>query len=328
MKTILLIIAIISMSAGYSQSFVSQNGRLKVVGHQLCNEHGKPVQLKGFSTHNTTFCPECVTYDAIKANRDFWHANVVRAAIYTDDWWNKNSYHKNPALNKAMVDSLVRWSRMLGIYCIIDWHILTHGNPNDRVQAGADDFFKEMSAKYAHDNHVLYEICNEPNGNGVTWDSIADYSNRVIPLIRKNDPFSVIIVGTPQWCQLLDKVDPSRLTDTVNVMYAFHFYAATHLGLLPMFEQQIHRIPVFVSEWGVCESSGNGDINFESSEKYVSTMNQHVVNGDTVSVSWCNFSFGDKKEAASVLKENSCKNKCWDCMTPTGFFMHEILHKK
>ena len=318
---VLVILSVLTIHNGFCQNFIKQNGRLQVIGHQLCNESGKPVQLRGFSTHNTTFCPECVSYGALKSNRDFWGVNCVRAAIYTDDWWNNNSYNKNPEYNKAMVDSIVRWSEMLGIYCIIDWHILTHGNPNSKIHAGADAFFEEMSAKYANKTHIIYELCNEPNGKAVTWDTIADYSNRIMPVIRKNDSRSVIIIGTPQWCQELDKVDPHKLKDTGNVMYAFHFYAATHQGLLPMFEEQIHRIPVFISEWGVCESNGNGKLDENTSAEYLKAMKKHIYKGDTVTTSWCLFSFGDKNETSSVLKPNSCKAKQWENMTPTGEFI-------
>jgi endoglucanase len=110
-------------------------------------------------------------------------------------------------------------------------------------------------------------------------------------------------------------------------MYSFHFYAATHIGLLPMFKEQIHRIPVIVTEWGVCESSGNGNINFENSEKYLDTMEKDVLNGDTISVSWCIFSYGDKKEAASALQPQSCTLKQWENMSPTGFFIREYMKR-
>jgi len=327
-QIIILLYVVIHVGNLFSQEIVAKNGRLQVKGHQLCNEQGKAIQLKGFSTHNTTFCPECVTYDALKSNRDFWGVNVVRAAMYTDDWWNANSYYKNPQKNKDMVDSIVRWTEKLGIYCIIDWHILTQGNPNTKIQSGADAFFQEMTSKYGKKSHVFYEICNEPNGNGVTWDTIADYANRIIPIIRKNAPKTIILIGTPQWCQFIDKVEPKKLHDTSNVMYTFHFYAATHLGLLPMFLKEIHRIPIFVSEWGVCESSGHGNINFETSDKYLDAMAEHIQGTDTVSISWCNFSYGDKKEAASALKPQSCTKKLWENMTPTGLFVRDWLKKE
>jgi len=182
-----------------------------------------------------------------------------------------------------------------------------------------------MSSKYSQKKHILYEICNEPNGSGVTWDTIAEYANRIIPIIRKNDKHSIIIIGTPNWCQQLDVVNPAKLINSYNVVYSFHFYAATHQSLFPMFEKEIHRIPVFASEWGVCEASGNGNINFESSEKYLNAMKQHVLDNDTVTVGWCVFSYGDKKEAASVLKPESCQSKQWNNMSPTGFFIRDFL---
>ena len=252
---------------------------------------------------------------------------MVRATVYVDDHWNKRSYNIEPQYSKALVDSMVRWSERLGLYCIIDWHILIQGNPNAMVHAGADAFFKEMSSKYSKKPHVLYEICNEPNGNTVTWDTIANYANRIIPIIRKNSPKSIIIIGTPQWSQLLDKVNPAKLVDSTNVMYAFHFYAASHAGLLPMFLKEIHRIPVFTTEWGLCENTGNGNVNFNTAELYLDAMKQHVSNNDTISVSWCLFSYSDVKETASVLKPQSCKNKLWNNMTPTGFFIRDYLQK-
>lgn len=325
MKILYLFLALTISFSAYSQKYVSENGKLLVLGNQLCNEKKLPVQLKGFCTYNLTFCPACVTYDAMKSNKEFWGANVVRATVYTDDWWNDQSYNKNPKLNKDMVDSVVRWCEMLDLYVIIDWHILTKGNPNSKIHAGADAFFEEMSKKYASKKHVIYEICNEPNGDNVTWDTIADYANRIIPIIRKNDPQSVIIVGTPGWCQRLGDVDILKLTDSKNLLYAFHFYAASHLNLLPVLEKEMHRIPVFVSEWSACEYTGNGDVNFENSEKFIQAMKQHSIEGNTVSVSWCFFSYADIKEAASALEPESCKNKTWENMSPTGFFIRKYL---
>jgi len=327
MKYFLIILMAISYFSGYSQNFIQKNGRLQLTGKQLCNKNGKPIQLKGFSTFGISYRPECITYDALKSIKEFWGANLIRATVYDDDFSNNLNYNQNPTFNKAMVDSIVEWSEQLGLYCIIDWHILRQGNPNAKVHAGADAFFKEMTSKYARKTHILYEICNEPSGKDVNWDTIANYANRIIPIIHKNAPRAVIIIGTPHWCQSIDLVNPSKLVDTFNVLYSFHFYATTHFRLIPMFTQQIHRIPVFVTEWGPCESSGDGNINFDATEQYLNAMQKHGLNGDTVSVSWCNFSYGDKKEAASVLKPFSCDKKQWDNMTPTGLFVRDYMLK-
>ena len=327
MKVIFTTLFIFHAITCSAQKLTDLNGRLKVSGNQLTDERGVPVQLKGFNTYNLTYCPECVTRDAVRSNSEFWGANVIRATVYVDDYWNDQSYNLDPGLSKRMVDSVVSWSEEFGLYCIIDWHILKIGNPNAPEHAGADDFFREMSAKHADKKHVLYEICNEPNGDDVPWDTIASYANRIIPIIRENDPQSVIIVGTPEWCQRLDEVVPEKINNTHHVMYAFHFYAASHLELLGMLSEQIHRIPVFASEWGVCEYTGNGDVNFGNSEKFLDVMEGHVLDNDTVSVSWCLFSYSDVKEAASALKPGSCGRGEWENMTPTGFFIRDFLQQ-
>lgn len=79
-----------------------------------------------------------------------------------------------------------------------------------------------MSKKHGTKNHVLYEICNEPNG--VAWSEIQKYANKIIPLIRSIDSKTVIIVGTPKWSSDLYNIQPLSFS---NIMYTLHFYAAT-----------------------------------------------------------------------------------------------------
>ena len=57
-----------------------------------------------------------------------------------------------------------------GLYVIVNWHVLTPGNPNDPVYAGAE-FLDEASRKYRGFPNVLYEIMNEPNGE-LDWSTI------------------------------------------------------------------------------------------------------------------------------------------------------------
>jgi len=304
-----------------AQSFVEDNGWLQVKGKQLCNQQGKPVQLRGFSMFGIMYYPECITYEGFKSIRDFWGGNVVRATVVVSDKSNNRNYNDAPDFNKAMVDSMVRWTEQLGMYCLIDWHVLHPGNPSAREYAGAKAFFREMSRKYRRKQHVMYELCNEPHGDTVTWDSIVAYANPIIRAIRKRSHRSIIIVGTPGWSQQLNAVNTKLVQKPRNVMYAFHFYAATHQDLLPMFMKEIHRIPVFVTEWGPCANTGNGFPDYKVCDKYLNTMKQHAINGDTVSISWCNFSFADKRETASCLQPHSCTLKRWDEASPTGRYV-------
>ena len=88
------------------------------------------------------------------------------------------------------------------LYVILDWHILNDSDPNEHIEE-AKDFFDQLSAHYADEPGILYEICNEPNGD-VTWEQISAYAEEVIPVIRKNAPDAVILVGTPNYCSHLD----------------------------------------------------------------------------------------------------------------------------
>jgi len=305
----------------FSQNPVAENGQLQIIGHQLCNKQGNPVQLRGMSMFGLMHMPECVTFQSFKLLKDEWKANVVRVPVYMANYSNQNNYNQNPEWNNVLIDSTIKWSERLGIYCIIDWHNDRYGSPNDSNHKKADVFFRLMSSKYAGKKNIIYELFNEPYGETISWDTIASYANRIMPIIRKNDPKAIILVGCSVWDQKLESIDPGKLNDTKNVMYTFHFYANSHQSLYTIFASQIHRIPVFVSEWGTCESSGLGSFDFNTSNRFLNTMRQDVFDKDTVTISWCNFSYGDKEESTSALKPFSCKNGLWSNTTPQGDFI-------
>lgn len=110
-----------------------------------------------------------------------------------------------------------------GVYVLVDWHI--HNTPSNYTSE-AVEFFTHIAKKYGHLPNIIYEICNEPVA--VSWSGgIKPYANTVISAIRQNDPDNIIIVGTPTWSQDVDAAAKDPLTQS-NIMYAFHFYAATH----------------------------------------------------------------------------------------------------
>ncbi len=106
---------------------------------------------------------------------------------------------------------------------------------------------------------MIYEICNEPN-NGTSWKEIKSYAKSVISTIRKNDKKAVIVVGTPTWSGCGSGSNRSDQGD--NIMYALHFYAAhTKADLRNKMTAAINKgLPVFVTEYGICDASGNGAI--------------------------------------------------------------------
>lgn len=300
---------------------VSQHGQLSVKNGQLVDKSGKGYQLRGMSTHGLTWFPEFVNESAFKTLRDDWNTNVVRLAMYVDEWGNGQCYMGNKSGSLELLEKGVDICIKLDMYVIIDWHVLNPGDPSKYTNE-AKSFFETVSKRYAKYPNVIYEICNEPNG-GASWSgNIKPYTEKIIPVIRKNAPNSVIIVGTPTWSQEIDK----PLSDPLNyknVMYAFHFYAATHAGLRSNVENCVAQgLPVFVSEFGTCDASGGGANDFNETQKWLSYF-------DKQGISYCNWSICNKDETCSVLRPGTSANGNWSesDLTENGKWIRNWLRK-
>lgn len=300
---------------------VSQHGQLSVKNGQLVDKNGKGYQLRGMSTHGLTWFPEFVNESAFKTLRDDWNTNVVRLAMYVDEWGNGQCYMGNKSGSLELLEKGVDICIKLDMYVIIDWHVLNPGDPSKYTNE-AKSFFETVSKRYAKYPNVIYEICNEPNG-GASWSgNIKPYAEKIIPVIRKNAPNSVIIVGTPTWSQEIDK----PLSDPLNyknVMYAFHFYAATHAGLRSNVENCVAQgLPVFVSEFGTCDASGGGANDFNETQKWLSYF-------DKQGISYCNWSICNKDETCSVLRPGTSANGNWSesNLTENGKWIRNWLKK-
>lgn len=300
---------------------VSQHGQLSVKNGQLVDKSGKGYQLRGMSTHGLTWFPEFVNESAFKTLRDDWNTNVVRLAMYVDEWGNGQCYMGNKSGSLELLEKGVDICIKLDMYVIIDWHVLNPGDPSKYTNE-AKSFFEKVSKRYAKYPNVIYEICNEPNG-GASWSgNIKPYAEKIIPVIRKNAPNSVIIVGTPTWSQEIDKPLSDPLSYK-NVMYAFHFYAATHAGLRSNVENCVAQgLPVFVSEFGTCDASGGGANDFNETQKWLSYF-------DKQGISYCNWSICNKDETCSVLRPGTSANGNWSesDLTENGKWMRNWFRK-
>lgn len=291
------------LPAPASVGLVKDHGKLSVKGAQLVDKNGNNFQLKGMSTHGIAWFPDFINENSFKTLRDDWNTNAVRLAMYTHEY---NGYCSggDKAYIKSLVENGVDIATDLGMYVIIDWHVLQEQNPQT-YKSEAKIFFEEMSSKYKNYDNVIYEICNEPNGSA-SWDSdIKPYAEEIIPIIRKNDPDAVIIVGTPTWSQDIDKALANPL-DEENVMYALHFYAATHTDWLRQRVQDCYNkgLPIFVSEFGCCDASGNGGNDFGQTKQWLDLL-------DSCGISYMNWNLANKNESSSAFKESTSANGNW-----------------
>ncbi len=271
---------------------VSARGQLQVIGTQLCDANGTPITLRGISTAGIAWFPQLATKEYMQTLRDEWNISVFRIAMYSYE--GNDSYVNNPAWNKKKVCELIDAAIDLDLYVIADWHILADGNPQT-YQTQAIEFFTYISERYAGVPNILYEICNEPNGN-ISWSgNVKPYAEAVIPVIRASSPDAVIIVGSPTWSQDVDQAAQNPLTFD-NLMYSLHFYANTHKEWLrdKATIAMNKGLAIFATEWGTTDASGTGYVNTASSDEWLAFFEQH-------GISWCNWSLCNKAESSALL---------------------------
>lgn len=298
-------------------------GRLHVKGTKLVDKKGHEVQLRGVSTHGLSWYPQYVNDKCFAQLHDKWGANVVRLAMYTEEY---NGYCSGDAKNRSDLKKLikkgVRLAKKHKMYVIVDWHILSDGNPNSHKKE-AKAFFREMSREFKGYNNVIYEICNEPN-NGTSWKEIKSYARSVISTIRKNDKKAVIVVGTPTWSQDVDQAAADPIKGD-NIMYALHFYAATHKAdLRNKMTAAINKgLPVFVTEYGICDASGNGAIDKKEADRWVQTMDEY-------GVSYIAWNLSNKQESSSIIKSSCSKVSGFKKseLSDEGKWLYSMLRKK
>jgi len=292
---------------------VSRHGALQVVGTQLCDKSGAPIQLKGMSAHQLQFYPwTSSTVDNLVKQ---YHNSMVRAAMYI----NEKGYLTDPAGMEAKTRIVIDAAIANDIYVIIDWHGVG-GDPNKNI-AEAKAFFAKISTIYSSYPNVIYEIYNEPT---VDWKAIKKYADEIIPVIRANAPHSVIVVGTPQYCSKPQDALNDRL-DFTNVMYTLHFYCGDATkesdgqGQRDNVAKLIGKgLPIFVTEWGTSNYTGDGGPYPKTAQKWLDFMDAHKL-------SWANWSLVTKKEGSAFLKPTASLSGPWtdDDLTPAGLFMKE-----
>ena len=260
---------------------------------KLVDCDGKVVQLRGYSTHGLSWYPEYVNRNFFEFMRDKWHVDVVRLAMYTDE---EDGYCVGSEDNKKtlldVIDRGVRFATELGLYVIIDWHILRDSNPLMYMEQAAD-FFEKVAKKYHAYGNVFYELCNEPNVD-CTWADIKKYAGTIIPIIRKYDKYAPIIVGTPTWSQDVDEAVSDPIKGDNNLGYVLHFYADTHREALrrKLSDAAGARLPLFVSEFSICAADGNGDGNKEEGTLWLDLM-------DELQISYCMWNLGNRDESSA-----------------------------
>lgn len=284
-------------TAAPAGSPVAVHGQLQVVGTQLLDAAGAPVQLKGVSsmwlTEEST--PFAESKPALAFMRDNWKLSVIRAAT-------------PPPVSsglQAQVDTVVQNAIALGVYVLVDWHTEQAVNQQDQAVA----FFTDMATKYGAYPNVIWEPYNEPNG--FTWAQIKAYHEVVVAAIRSVDPDNLIVLGTPNWSQYVDEAAADPVAGT-NLLYTLHFYSCTHTqSLRDRGNTAIAAgIALFVTEFGATYSDGglvsaNHDYVCEDEANlWFAWMSQNDISG----VAW---KLDEGTDASCILSPNAPVDGPW-----------------
>lgn len=297
--------------------------RLKVSNGKLVNTDGKVVQLKGVSSHGIAWYPQYVNDAAFKTVKG-WGCNTFRIAMYTAEY---NGYcvggSDNRTRQKNLIKKAVTYAKKYNMYLIIDWHILSDGNPN-KYKSYSLAFFKWAAKLYKDCPNVIFELCNEPNGN-VSWSAIKSYAQSVIAAIRGQGSKAICIVGTPTWSQDVDLAAKSPITKYNNVMYSLHFYAGTHKDWLrkKLTAALSKKLPVIVSEFSITDASGNGNVNSSEGNKWMTLLNKHKIG-------YMMWSLSNKNESSAMIKSSCKKLSGWtssDLKTAGVWYLNKLKGK-
>ncbi|MDE7479489.1 MAG: glycoside hydrolase family 5 protein, partial [Lachnospiraceae bacterium] len=281
----------------------------------IVDKDDNPYQLRGVSTHGLSWFPQYVNEDAFQTFRDYWGVNLIRIAVYAHEGENAyvNQYAKeltekeghdyvegqNQQYNDELIQKGVQSATDLGMYAIIDWHVLNY-NPNEDLE-DATAFFQKYAAMYKDYENVMFEICNEPTGT--EWFDASDndlysYCTKLTNVIRECGSDAIVVCGTDSYSSKVDEVAGHLLEDK-NTVYACHFYSASHYTepMKKLTDALAGGVPVIISEFGVCTASGDGRYDLDNADEWLGICDKN-------NVSYACWAISNSYESAAYFQEN------------------------
>ncbi|MFC4212331.1 glycoside hydrolase family 5 protein [Pedobacter lithocola] len=319
-KISFLIVFLFSFNIGFAQNinWVKRNGALKVVNGKILNSRNIPPQLRGISLSWSVWQgKKYYNEDVVNWLQSDFNINLLRVSMAVQP---DGGYLQNPAEQQELVDITVNTAIKKGLYVLIDWH---DHNAHQHL-AQSKEFFSKMAKRYAGKPNVIYEIFNEPER--IDWQTVKDYAIQVIQEIRKYDTKNIIVVGSPHWDQDVDVAAKDPIKGFNNIAYSFHFYASepSHQeALMQRADVAIaSKLPLFVTEWGVGEATGDGKFIVEKVDKWFAWMERNKLSS-------ANWNLTDKNETTALLKPGASVDGKWsvDMLTPAGIYIRNQLKK-
>lgn len=254
--------------------------KLKVVKNKIVNEKGKEVILKGININSPCILKYEENHDFLNDIKEIKKlgANAVRIPICPAYW----QFNKNYC--EEILDSIVKLTKELELYCLLDWH--AHGNPflnetreptlfikgylkYDSNKELAEKALEILAERYGKENHIIFEtFCSIVD---LSWNEWKPIAQNFVNIMRKYTSSIICINGTKwredssgtkivgkkieyitkdvRWYQDLKSVLDNPIIDK-NIVYGIMIYFGTPKEDRSAVVKVKRKYPVIIIECG------------------------------------------------------------------------------
>jgi endoglucanase len=205
---------------------------IRVEGNRFVDARGETIIFRGLNTSDPDKLEK-----AGRWNRRYfeemaaWGANIARFPVHPTAWRSRG-----PEAYMQLLDQGIAWAGELGIYVIIDWHVIGNlrsglfQNPMyETTFRETLEFWGIMANRYKDNSTVaFFELYNEPTTGGgrfgtCTWAQWREMLEEMIVVVRAYGSRAIPLVGGFNWAYDLTDVatDPVRAE---GVAYVSHPY--------------------------------------------------------------------------------------------------------
>ncbi len=214
------------------------DGPLHVVGNQILDARGRPVDLRGVVLNGLQSSADPAGVDgAAIADARAWGATMIRVPL-GEQLWLSTSCRYDPSYVDA-VDAVVHAITSRGMLALLDLHYSSLGSGcpvgSPPLMADAPDaltFWRQVAARYAGNPLVAFDLFNEPhNISAATWldggpvtsgpvSFTAAGMQQMADTVRSTGATNLIFVSGNDWANQ----PPTTLVRGGNIVYAVHDY--------------------------------------------------------------------------------------------------------
>lgn len=275
--------------------------RLHVEGNYLADPDGNRVVLRGVNIEDPYYIQNQNPEPSLE-----WHIDT--ATNETEDWYSRviriPAHPHDPDLigsaggYEAYINDYMRpavdMCAQRDAYAIVDCHLVS--SQRDWTDPGVDadvrEFWDHMAPEFADDEHVLFELYNEPtepfSDDLSLWEDWRQTAQPWVDHVREYAPETPIIVGSPRWTSLTKYANDSPFSGN-DLLYSAHIYP-THLDDYDMnaLAAAADDVAMIMSEWGYINDSSQHEHMVGTTSGYGEDMKAWFESNPNVNwTSWC-----------------------------------------